>query len=192
MTNTLLRALLLVLLASGVLFAQRDLGTIVGAVTDPAGETVPHAKITITGQDTGVSYTVTADGTGNYIRGMLPLGPYSVTAEAHGFKKKIQRNIPVGLGARVGVDIQLEIGELSESIEVTATPPQLQTESTVTGATFEAASVRDLPLGGNMVSLALLSAGVVPGESGSSNGFSANGVVANGQNNFLLNGVYNN
>jgi len=78
------------------------------------------------------------------------------------------------------------------TVEVSAALPQLQTESTVTGATFEATNMRDLPLSGNMVSLALLSAGVVAREPRSSNGFSANGVVTNGQNNFLLNGVDNN
>ena len=173
-------------------FAQRDLGTITGTVTDPAGASVSNAAITVSGQDTGINYKVRSDVDGSYVRGMLPTGIYSVTAEAKGFKKKIQRNVKVDMGARVGVDLALEIGSLTESVVVTDAPPPIQTESTVTGATFESKTIIDLPIGGSIVSLAMLSAGVLPGEPGSSAGFSANGVVSNGQNNFLLNGVDNN
>jgi hypothetical protein len=98
--------------------------------------------------------------------------------------------IPPRVALDCGVKTPCLRGE--NTVEASAAPPQLQTESAVTGATFEATNVRDLPLGGDIVSLALLSAGVMAREPGSSNGLSANDVVPNGQNNFLLNGVDNN
>jgi hypothetical protein len=110
------------------------MATITGTITDPTGAAVPETKITITNEATGVPYHVTADASGSYIRGMLPAGTYSVAAELEGFKKKIQRNINLELGSRVGVDLQLEMGEVTQSVEVNDAPPQLQTESAVTAA----------------------------------------------------------
>ncbi len=101
-------------------------------------------------------------------------------------------------GDRVGVPIALPVGNVSETIEVTAQGPLLQTESTTLGANLNKKNVSELPLGGQRVFafLARLSPGVLQAEPGARDavggGFSANGVRSNGQNNFLLNGVDNN
>src|SRR5205085_8435781 len=90
------------------------------------------------------------------------------------------------------------IGEVTQSVEVTADAPLLQTESTIVGANINSKQVSELPLGGQRTFsfLARLSPGVLPNEAGARDavggGFSANGVRSNGQNNFLLNGVDNN
>jgi hypothetical protein len=179
-------------------FAQRDLGTLTGTVTDSSGAVVAGAKISITEQSTGVKDAVEADNTGTYIRPLLKPGIYTIEVEATGFRKAIQRDIQLTSGDRVGVNIQLTVGELSQSVEVTAAAPLLQTETTTLGNTMGARTVSELPLGGQrkFTFLAPLAPGVVPAEQGARDaaggGFSANGVRSNGQNNFLLNGVDNN
>jgi hypothetical protein len=179
-------------------FAQRDLGTIVGTVTDPLGAVIANVKITITEDATGLSYELLTSSTGDFIRPALKPGTYTVTAEAKGFRRVAQKNIVIVGGDRVGVPLTLPVGEVTESIEVTAQAPLLQTESTTLGADLNTRAVTELPLGGQRVFtyLARLSPGVLAAEPGARDavggGFSANGVRSNGQNNFLLNGVDNN
>ena len=194
----IIRALAVLLTASVCTFGQRDLGTITGTVTDPQGAAVPVAKITITEDATGLSYEVVTSSSGDYTRPALKPGTYTVTAEAPGFRRVQQRNVTVSGGDRVGVPIVLPVGDVSQSVEVSAEAPLLQTESTTLGANLTSKAVSELPLGGQrtFTFLARLSPGVVPAEPGARDavggGFSANGVRSNGQNNFLLNGVDNN
>ncbi len=193
-----LRALGVSILFCACIFAQRDLGTIVGTVTDPQGAVIGGAKVTITEDATGQSYEVTTNETGEYIRPLLKPGTYTVTAEASGFRRVAQKNVTIVGGDRVGVPITLPVGDITQSIEVQAQAPLLQTESTVVGAALNSEQISDIPLGGKRTFsyLARLSPGVVPAEPGArdavAGGFSANGVRSNGQNNFLLNGVDNN
>jgi hypothetical protein len=192
------RAVLLGLLLVIAVFAQRDLGTIVGTVTDPTGAAIPNAKVTITEVATNLSYSVTTGASGDYVRPALKPGTYSVVAEAQGFRRVQQDNVVVVGGERIGVPLTLPVGDINQSIEVSAQAPLLQTENTNLGATLNAQSMTELPLGGTrtFTFLARLSPAVVPAEPGARDavggGFSANGVRSNGQNNFLLNGVDNN
>jgi hypothetical protein len=193
-----IKVLLAVLLFAVSAFAQRDLGTIVGTVTDPQGGVIANAKITITEDATGLTYEVVSSSTGDFIRPALKPGTYTVTAEAPGFRRVAQKNIVLVGGDRVGVPLTLPVGNVTESIEVSAQAPILQTESTTLGADLNTKSVTSLPLGGQRIFtfLARLSPGVLQAEPGARDavggGFSANGVRSNGQNNFLLNGVDNN
>ena len=193
-----IRAVLLGLLLVFAVFAQRDLGTIAGTVTDPTGAAIPNAKITITEVATNESYTLTSNSSGEYVRPALKPGTYTVAAEAQGFRRVAQENVLVTAGDRIGVPLTLPVGNLSESIEVSANAPVLQTENTSQGADLNAAEVNQLPMGGQRVFayLARLSPGVLVAEPGArdaqNGGFSANGVRSTGENNFLLNGVDNN
>ena len=193
-----LRLVLMTSLLSLSLFAQRDLATLVGTVSDPAGSAVPNAKITISEDSTGLKYEVTSGNGGEYARPALKPGVYTITAEAQGFKRSVRKNIVLTAGDRIGADIQLSVGDVSTTVEVSAETPLLQTESTTLGINVSSKTVSELPLGGqrNAIFLARLSPGVVPAEPGARDatggGFSANGVRSNGQNNFLLNGVDNN
>jgi hypothetical protein len=186
------------LVLTGVAFAQRDMGTITGTITDQQGAVVPNAKITITEVATGLKYEVESSTDGTYIRPALKPGTYSITAEAKGFRRIEQQNIVVAGGDRVGVNLTLTIGDVTQAVEVSAEAPLLQTESTTLGADLNAKGMSDLPLGGQRTFsfLARLSPGVLTAEPGARDatggGFSANGVRSNGQNNFLLNGVDNN
>ncbi len=192
------RALLLALVAVGALFAQRDFSTVVGTVTDPSGAAVANAKVTITEESTNETYTVETNGSGEYIRPALKPSVYTVSVEAPGFKTSVQKSITLTAGDRIGINIALSVGDVGQSIEVSAGAPLLQAESTVIGTDLNSKQVSELPLGGQRTFsyLARLSPGVVPAEPGARDatggGFSANGVRSNGQNNFLLNGVDNN
>jgi len=163
-----IRAVLLGLLLVFAVFAQRDLGTIAGTVTDPTGAAIPNAKITITEVATNESYTLTSNSSGEYVRPALKPGTYTVAAEAQGFRRVAQENVLVTAGDRIGVPLTLPVGNLSESIEVSANAPLLQTENTSQGADLNAAEVNQLPMGGQRVFayLARLSPGVLVAEPG--------------------------
>jgi hypothetical protein len=196
--HALLKLLITLLLLAACVFAQRDLGTIVGTVTDPQGAVIANAKVTITEDATGLTYELMTGSSGDYARPALKPGTYTVTAEAPGFRRVAQQNVIVVGGDRVGVPLTLPVGNVTESIEVTTQAPLLQTESTALGAALNSKSMSDLPLGGQRVFsfLARMAPGVLQAEPGARDavggGFSANGVRSNGQNNFLLNGVDNN
>jgi Carboxypeptidase regulatory-like domain len=179
-------------------YAQRDLGTITGTISDSQGASVPNAKITIKNDATGVSYDTVATDTGTFSRPALNPGTYTLTVEAAGFQKSQQAGIIVNPGEPVAVNISLTVGNATQTIEVTASAPLLQTESPALGTNLNTAQVTELPLGGQrtFTFLARLTPGVVPAENGARDslggGFSANGVRSTGENNFLLNGVDNN
>ncbi len=193
-----IRACVLFLVAVTVMFGQRDLGTITGTVTDPQGGAVANARVVITEDSTGLTYEAQSDESGTFSRPLLKPSTYTVSVEAPGFRRADQKGVIVNPGERSAANIRLEVGNASQTVEVSAAAPLLQTESTVQGANLNSAEVTELPLGGQRTFsyLARLSPGVVPAEPGARDalggGFSANGVRSTGENNFLLNGVDNN
>src|SRR5580698_7029423 len=100
-----MRAVLLGLLLVVAVFAQRDLGTIAGTVSDPTGAAIPNAKITITEVATNLTYTLTSNSAGEYVRPALKPGIYTVSAEAQGFRRVAQENVEVTAGDRIGVPL---------------------------------------------------------------------------------------
>ncbi len=186
------------LLLCHVALAQRDLGTITGTVTDAQGAAVPNAKVTITEDATGVSYDTQTNQAGQYTRPLLNPGTYTVTIEAAGFQKTQQKGVVVNPAEPVAVNLTLTVGNVNQTVEVTAVAPLLQTETPALGANLNASQVADLPLGGQrtFTYLARLTPGVLTAEQGARDatggGFSAGGVRSTGENNFLLNGVDNN
>jgi len=187
-----------VLLLSTAALAQRDLGTVTGTVVDASGAAVPNAKVTITNGATSVAYNTVTTASGSYTRPAVNPGSYSIRVEAPGFQAAQQKGIVVNPGEPVIVNLTLQVGNASQTIEVTAAAPLLETESPAIGANLSASQVTQLPLGGQRVFtyLARLSPGVVPAENGArdaaNGGFSANGVRSTGENNYLLNGIDNN
>jgi len=179
-------------------WAQRDLGTIVGTVTDTTGAVVPGATVTIIGEDTGITETLETNASGGFVRPALRPGSYTVRVEKPGFKVAVSTGNDVGAAARLQVNLVLELGDVTETIEVTGAPPALKTETTEMGGTLDNKDTRELPLSGQrkFAFLARLAPAVYESEPGARDaaggGFSANGVRSNGQNNFLLNGVDNN
>ena len=193
-----LLSILLLFVCSGLLLAQRDLGTITGTITDPQGAAVPNATVTITEDSTGLTTSLQSNESGLFTRPAMKAGTYTVTVEAAGFQKAQQKNVLINPGAPTLVNVTLQVGNATQTVEVTAAAPLLQTETPTIGATLNAGQMSQLPLGGQRTFsfLARLSPGVLPAEQGARDslggGFSANGVRSTGENNFLLNGVDNN
>src|SRR5580693_1972042 len=193
-----LRIALLAVFCACAVFAQRDLSTLAGTITDSSGGAVATAKVTITEVSTGEVYAITTNSLGEFVRPALKASTYTVSVTAPGFKTSEQKDVLLKAGERADVTIVLTVGDITQTVEVAAAAPQLQTESTQVGAALDSKTVTDVPLGGtrNLTYLGRLSPGVVPAEQGArdsaNGGFSANGVRSNGQNNFLLNGVDNN
>src|SRR5579864_4919424 len=176
--------------------AQTTTGSIVGTVTDNSGAAVPGAAVTITNVDTNSATKTTTDSSGNYVVTPLPVGHYSVSVEARGFKRALNEGITLNVQDRLGVNVALEVGQLSETVEVTAATPALQTDTSYLGQVMESQKIVDLPLNGRYFTrLAVLTAGATPTAPGArderTGGFSANGVRPY-QNNYLLDGIDNN
>src|SRR5258708_1547900 len=135
---------------------------------------------------------------GEYVRPLLKPGTYTVTVQAQGFRKVEQKNVVVTAGDRIAVNLALQVGEMTQTVEVQAVAPLLQTESAAQGANVNMAAVTQMPLGGQrtFTFLARMSPRRLPAQQGARDaqggGFAANGVRYTGENNFLLNGVDNN
>src|SRR6266700_4789728 len=114
---------LVLISCSSILIAQVDRGNIVGTVSDPSGANVEGAKVAIRNLATDQSVEVTTDTSGAYAANVLRIGAYSVTVEKQGFKKAVEPNVGVGVNQVVRVNLTLQVGSTTESVEVTATAP---------------------------------------------------------------------
>ena len=194
--RTILCFLALMVILAGMSFAQKDAGTIAGTVKDASGAVVAHAKVTVTDVDRGTQFSTTTNTSGEYVASPLHVGRYRVEVEQAGFKKAESTEVELSVQQRAVLDFTLQIGGGTEHVEVTATGPQLERETSELGQVVERQQVANLPLNGrNFAQLALLTAGTAPSEPGARDeggyGFSANGARSL-QNNFLLDGVDNN
>ncbi len=174
--------------------AQFETSSVVGSVRDKSGAAVGGAKVTLTNVGTGVSVTSTTDTTGNFEFFTVRIGTYLVTAEKTGFSIALADNVSVAIGTRQRVDMTLEIGQITEKIEVTAAAARLETDTSQRGQTIRREALQALPLlNREYSSLALLTTGVRQSAlSGSREGsFNVNGLRST-FNNFLIDGVDNN
>ena len=138
---------LLLSVCAGLAFSQAINATLLGTVTDASGAVVVNAKVTITETNTGVSRTANSNESGNYSFPNLPPGTYSVTVELQGFKKVTRNAVDVLVDTSVRVDVSLQPGQITETIDVTAEAALLQTDRADTGRKIEAAQLANLPMG---------------------------------------------
>jgi hypothetical protein len=179
--------------------AQFDTGTVVGTVRDASGAAVPAAKVTLTNVQTGISTVKIAGDDGNYEITSVKPGQYVVTGEKTGFSLALVDNVRVQVAARLRVDLQLAVGQVTEKVEVTASQPLVETDSSQRGQVITGDQTRSLPLiSREYSSLALLTTGVKIGGSSLTTGntpregaFNVNG-LRSVFNNFLIDGVDNN
>ncbi len=125
---------------------QTTNGSIQGSVLDPSGAAVSGATVTARNMDTGLTNVSKTTDAGVYALPNLPPGRYSVTVEANGMKKYAQEGVTVATASTVALDLKLQLGSASETIEVTADAGQLQTESSDIGTTVQNTLVDNLPL----------------------------------------------
>src|ERR1017187_2055589 len=101
--------------------AQDVTGRIVGTVMDAQGSVVPKAKVTVTNTQTGQSHTMLSDATGGYQAIALQIGTYTVAAEREGFRKALSAPQTLEINKTIHVDLKLEVGEITETVEVAET-----------------------------------------------------------------------
>lgn len=188
--------------ASG--FGQVDTATIVGTVRDTSGAVIPGASITATEVNTGIKTEVKSGADGNYVITPLKIGAYSLTVDARGFQKVVRQNIVLNVQSGVRVDFSLQVGSVTQTVEVSGAPPLVQTTDASLGSVVGSQQVEELPLNGRRYTdLAALTSGVakvvegpVNGGSSPTNGNAGGSFAVNGtrgdQNNFVLDGIQNN
>lgn len=126
--------------------AQIGTSTISGRVTDPTGAAIPGVSIVVTNAATSFEYTSETNAEGLFRVQSLQPGMYRVAFVAKGFKKLVRENVVLRSGVTVPVDAALEIGSVTEAIDVTATSPLLETETATTGSVIEGSTLYKLPI----------------------------------------------
>ena len=194
---TMSTVLLLLFLCAPPLHAQVDTGTILGTVTDASGAAISGAKVTLTNEGTSAALSTTTAPDGSYKFTPVKIGSYKLTTSFQGFQTITQTNVVVNVGTDVVINFNLKPGAVTQTVEVVAAVPVLQTQNASVGQVVDSRSVNDLPLNGrNFTFLAQLSAGVNTPQA-DTRGNAANGAfAANGlrpaENNYLLDGIDNN
>ncbi|MFN7937263.1 MAG: carboxypeptidase regulatory-like domain-containing protein [Bryobacteraceae bacterium] len=157
------------LLATTLLLGQSDTSQIVGYVRDASGGSVPNAKVQAINEGTGIERQTTTSGDGYFILTNLPPGYYTVTTEVTGFKKYVKKSNKLDAAIPLSIQVQLEVGAVTESVEVSASVAVVQADSATVGRTIEAQQIQNMALNGrNPLLLAQLKPGV---RSGSMNRF---------------------
>jgi Carboxypeptidase regulatory-like domain len=134
------------LVLATVVWAQGDRATITGTVNDPSGAIVPEAKVKAVHVGTNAERTTEASSTGDYTIPALQAGTYRVEIEARGFKTLVRGDVVLTPGAIVRVDGTLTVGEVSDTVEVSAEAALLQTDSAKINTAVSPKFVNDLPL----------------------------------------------
>jgi hypothetical protein len=153
----------LVLLSTGAAaLAQKSTGDILGTVTDDSGSVVPGVKITLTNEDTQDKRDATTNALGDYRFPFVPIGTYSIRAEREGFKGVTVSRLVLNVNDERRQDITLQVGEVTQSVDVTAAPVAVNAENPTLGGLVDTKRIEQLPLNGRaFLNLANLVAGAV-------------------------------
>ncbi|GAC1515858.1 MAG: hypothetical protein NVS1B11_34580 [Terriglobales bacterium] len=159
---------------TGIASAQMTTGSILGTVHDSSGALIVGANVTITDTGKGTTKADTTDSKGTYNVPFLLPGTYDVTITVPGFKTSVSKNIVVDIDQKARVDVDLQPGGLSETVNVESTAPLIHLESSELGDVVAKTQVQNLPLNGrNFVQLTYLVPGVTPGQAGENLGGSS-------------------
>ena len=156
------RHLIAIFLFSLLLRSQETRGTIVGRVTDATGSVVAGAEVRVTNASTGVAAAAQSNAAGNFTVPYLLPGVYSIQAELTGFKKFVRDGIEIRVNDTVEINVELQVGSITESVEVTAETPLLSTVEASLGQVVDQKRVNDLPsFGSSPMVLVQLAPGVI-------------------------------
>ena len=192
-------ALAMTLLLPSAVLAQTT-ATLVGDIFDPSGNSIPNASVTVTSEGTGYARTVTTNAVGQYRITSLNPGAYNVDVKANGFKSQVRKGVLLEVSAVLEVDFTMAIGAVTETVEVTAASPILQTEEASVGRVVVAKELERMPVNGrNYTRLMLLMPGTSSVTRSQSQGTGQSGtslISVNGgrpqDNNFTLDGFDSN
>jgi hypothetical protein len=206
MRTTLISVVAVVIVCGWEAFAQTSAG-VKGVVTDSSGALVPGADIVVTNLDTGAKRQTLTNETGGYEVPLLQPGRYTIAGRKPGFKQATRDGLELELNQIAQIDFTMVAGEVNETVEVQASTPLLESNTSSVGQVIEKKAVSDLPLNGrNFAQLAILGPGVT------GVGYSASGTIGGGtrpddmrpgtelfsngnreqSNNFMLDGLDNN
>lgn len=151
----------LVLLLLAVSAAAQTTTTLLGTVTDKTGAVVPGAQVVATNTGTNLTRTTQTNQQGEYRMEFMPIGDYTVEVSANGFRKSVQNGVTLEINIPTRVDARLDVGQLSESVEVTAAAAAVNTDNAQIGRTVQTAEITSLPIvGRNVYTLLSLTPGV--------------------------------
>src|SRR5215471_5614721 len=160
--------LFLLLMAALPSAAQQTTATLLGTINDPSGASIPGVAVQVSNLATNVVRETTSDASGAYSIPNLPPGNYKVTASKTGFQTARLENVTLQVEQVARVDLRLEVGSMTETVNVDASVALLQTETSSVGTVIDSAKIVDLPLNGrNFIQLAQLIPGVQAGTPGS-------------------------
>src|ERR1700681_2161513 len=182
---------------AGQAYAQVAGATLTGTVKDPSGAVVPNAQVSITDIDTSVSRSVSSNAAGLYTAPNLLPGNYELRVTSTGFRTQVQRGITLTVGAQQQLDITMQVGQITQTVEITTEAPTVELTSSELGATVNSTTVRELPLNGrSWTDLAVLQPGVVSATSHTAvdvnRGYGAQLSISGArpqQNNYRLDGI---
>lgn len=177
------RSVFALLFVAGALGAQSFTGRIFGTVSDATGGVIPQAAVTVWETGTNRTLSVVSDANGNYSLNELPRGNYQIEVSVPGFKKFVRRGIILELQEQAKVDVSLEVGEATDSVEVVADAPLLETSSATLGKVVDNRRILALPLNSRNVYTLLF---LTPGVSGSVSSTYGTSYGINGARNSML------
>jgi hypothetical protein len=154
-------AVLIVCLAGMQASAQLYTGSVTGVVTDPSGAIIPNVQLKLLDEGKGFTFTAVSDSTGGYVIRQVPPGKYTLSAEAQGFRVETVPGITIDISQHVTQNFKLQVGQVTQTLEITEAAPLLSTQDAVTGQTIYRKFINDLPLISRSVTdLAFLTPGV--------------------------------
>ena len=157
----MIRFILLPVLLCGPMLAQT--AQVTGRVLDPSGAVIPDVSVKLTNIATGVSKAIRSDQEGRYVIPLLPPGSYRMSVQKQGFRSIERDGITLDVDQVARIDLTLEVGSVADSIQVTASAPLLDQETSSLGQVIENKRIVEMPLNGrNVFSLVQLAAGVQP------------------------------
>jgi hypothetical protein len=190
---------LVILAAPTALIGQTITGSVTGTVSDPSGTAMPDVKVSASNVATGVAFRAHTNAAGVYHILFLTPGTYTISAEEPGFKKALSEPFQLEVSQIARIDIAMEIGDLTQAVDVAASASVLQRDSAATGETISSTELISLPLNGrNFATLITLIPGAIgtyPANMSTSGRFQKSGSqpYVNGNreqtNNFVLDGV---
>ena len=152
-------------------FAADPTGTISGTVLDSSGAPVPKARVVATNTGTGLSRETTTASDGGFVFPLVPVGPYTIAAEAPGFRRFMQRNVTITTDVTVTMPVVLQVGDVTETVTVEAKAGLVETRSGTLGQVVTQQKIVELPLNGrNAATLVLLSPGTADLGAGNARG----------------------
>jgi hypothetical protein len=134
------------LILAAALFAQADRGSVVGTITDPSGGYVAGVSLQLRNQATNLDYSTVSKESGSFAFLNLPVGAYTLTAQGKGFQSQEIKGIDVQVNQQARIDIALRVGEVTQTVEVSASAAMIQSESTDVGEVIDNKRFLDLPL----------------------------------------------